>query len=151
MHARALAALLFSLGCTATPTGHDAGTTSCPPLAPADGDTCADAAALCVYEHCASEGVVRASCVVGDASGGRWSVTTTPCGACNGSACTAGTVCMQREGGALITSCESHACGAGPLGCDCLCGAGTECMIEPYAGDGPIYTCRSSCGASLCP
>ncbi len=151
MSIRSLAAMFLCLGCASTPAAVDAGGPRCPLAEPADGEACTVVGAECVYERCASGGVVRAACAAGDGGAGHWSATTTPCGSCNGSACTGNTVCMERQGGALITSCASHGCGTGPLSCDCLCGAGVECTIERYAGTGPIYGCRAGCGASICP
>lgn len=150
---RSLVVLVLSVvaGCSARVAAPADAGAPCPAIAPTTGDPCTIPGQRCAYEHCVTTGLVTASCGGEDAGTGTWTVTTAPCGVCGGRTCVGGTVCMTREGGALITDCATHSCGDGPLNCECLCGAGVECTLPRYDGTGPIYTCRVGCGASVCP
>lgn len=145
-------ALVLLAGCSSSgPTGdRDAGI-ACPAIAPADGQPC-DAVAACVYEHCASNGIVRASCVSEDGGAAHWAVSARACtSSCGGMTCLSPQVCRTQSAGAQILGCATHTCGQGPLNCACACGAGIACTIDPSATDDALFDCQPGCGASICP
>ena len=133
----------------------DAGAQSrCPAAPPTDGERCDTIVApstTCLYERCGAEGIVRAAC---DASGGpsTWSITADACSSdgCNGTACSSGSVCAANVGGAFIVDCRPHACETGPLTCECVCGAGTQCDAGDFNGSNAEFTCYVDCGAEIC-
>lgn len=123
---------------------------ACPESPPVAGQAC-DPGARCVYDRCASDGIVRATCAAGDGGDATWSIASEACAPCNGRACSDGSLCIERRGGALITDCAPHACGDGPLDCDCACGAGSECELPPPFGSDAVVSCRVDCGSDICP
>lgn len=140
--------------CSSSAVHEDAAVQPCPSVAPTNAAACTAPNQRCVYAHCASDGVVSALCV-GASDGGTasWSVTTTPCTACGGTmTCTGDALCADRIGGAVIWTCMPETCGAGPLDCACVCGAGVSCTIYGApASDGALVGCNTGCGASVCP
>ncbi len=142
----------LTAACSTSHPGDDGGALEpCPVAAPADGAPCTSPHLRCVYERCATVGVVSAQCTPGDGGASSWSVASRACAdTCGGSMCAAGTVCAERIAGALLLECRAHACCEGPLDCECACGPGVECTISGGADDA-VFGCYAGCGAAICP
>ncbi len=128
-------------------TGIDAAVSTCPAAPPSQDLPCPSTGETCVYERCASDGLVSATCVAGT-----WSVSTESCAAasCQGNSCGEGYVCAANVGGALIIDCRPHECADGPLTCECVCGPDVQCTAGDQYGEGALFSCNT-CTSNICP
>ncbi len=99
------------------------------------------------YEDCDGVGLRQVTCATD------WFVVESACGdhrcqnpTFNAESCGAGEVCALLQGGAQIAQCMTHACGTGPITCDCL---GEVCPGCTQTGV-LDFTCNT-CPSGQCP
>jgi hypothetical protein len=150
-------------GGTAESGGADSGGTSareCPDEVPGNGTPCPSAlrGSACYYDDCNGLGRrSRAVCPAlqpGDTSAPSWLIDTfacdeaADCGSASAQSCPVGQVCLIMEGGAPITTCVEHSCGAGPIECDCVEGCFDGCYPSSKS-EGVSFTCNA-CSEPIC-
>lgn len=135
--------------CSSPSVELDAASADCPSAPPEAGRRCESRGLSCLYDRCASVGLVVASCEADDAGDASWRIATEACSdSCNGNACVEDQICVARAGGAYLVGCAAHSCGDGPLTCDCVCGEGASCTQQ--RGE-VVVECRVDCGLEICP
>jgi hypothetical protein len=119
-----------------------------PQTVPVSGSDCSAACKLVAYEDCDGAGLVQAAC------GGEWFLIEQTCGshkcldpAFDGQSCGAGMVCTLQQGGAQIPECRPHACGTGPITCDCLADVCPGCQQTGVLD----FTCNTCPAGQQCP
>lgn len=126
----------------------DGGKCMPPKMVPVSGSDCSTSCKLVAYEDCAGAGLVQAAC------GGQWFLIEQKCGnhkcqdpAFNGQSCGTGMVCALQQGGARIPECRPHACGTGPITCDCLADVCPGCQQTGVLD----FTCNTCPAGQQCP
>ncbi len=130
----------------------------CPADPPSNGTDCTigeHPPAPCVYERCATEGLITAECAPASGEGGfgpRWVVKAEDCSSrsCNGLTCGSGTICGVNTGGAIVAACHAHECGTGPLSCDCLPNCSDCSRTAGLFFEGDMFSCNI-CPTNDCP
>jgi hypothetical protein len=112
----------------------------CPTASPRAGDSCGPFQA-CYYEDCAGAGRVIARCMTGQWTLETGACTDLRCGS-GGPTCSAGEICVVRQGGAQFFNCVPNRCGTGAITCGCLQSCDGDCYLVGSLSDGIKVTCN---------
>ena len=112
----------------------------CPTVPPQAGESCGTFQA-CHYEDCAVTGRVIARCQTGQWTLETGACTTFTCGP-GGPTCSAGEICVIRQGGARFFNCVPNRCGTGAVTCGCLQSCDGTCYQLGSVNDGLTITCN---------
>jgi hypothetical protein len=118
----------------------------CPAERPSDGDDCSGCGpGTCTYLECNGIGKATLTCTASET----WQVVATPCEPfdCGGTQCSAGQICVEKAGGALLYECADDPCPGEPL----TCGCGSDVCPGSCQGFSDLTLHCNTCTSGQCP